>query len=161
VTNVNLRSGAQRVARHAVGDLHSRVALAEGGPLKLATLSRETTPRAAVAADHALLCARVADDNKARDISVLDMRGITPLYDYLVLATGVSRRQIHTLAEEIDAAMRSEGEERLGIEGYVASKWVVQDYGDIVVHLFDPESRAYYSLEELWADAPRLDWDTA
>ena len=126
-----------------------------------ATLSRETTPRAAVAADHALLCARVAADNKARDISVLDMRGVTPLYDYLVLATGVSRRQIHNLAEEIDAAMRAEGEDRLGIEGYEASKWVVQDYGDIVVHVFDPETRAYYALEELWADASRLDWETS
>ena len=124
-----------------------------------ATLSRETTPRAAVAADHALLCARVAADNKARDISVLDMRGVTPLYDYLVLATGVSRRQIHNLAEEIDAAMRAEGEDRLGIEGYEASKWVVQDYGDIVVHVFAPEARAYYALEELWADAPRVDWE--
>lgn len=129
--------------------------------MKSATLSHETTPRAAVAAEHALLCARVAADHKARDISVLDMRGVTPLYDYLVLATGVSRRQIHTIAEEIDAAMRAEGESRLGIEGYEASKWVVQDYGDIVVHVFDPETRAYYALEELWADAQRLDWDNA
>lgn len=129
--------------------------------MEIATLSRETTPRAAIAADHALLCARVAADNKARDICVLDMRGITPLYDYFVLATGVSRRQIHTLAEEIDAAMRSEGEVREGIEGYQASKWVVQDYGDIVVHLFDPESRAYYRLEDLWADAARLDWENS
>jgi ribosome-associated protein len=87
------------------------------------------------------------------------MRGITPLYDFFVLATGTSRRQIHTLAEEIDAAMRAEGEARLGIEGYEASKWVVQDYGDIVVHLFDPEHRSFYALEDLWADAPKLDWE--
>jgi ribosome-associated protein len=112
-----------------------------------------------VVADRACLCARVAADNKARDILVLDMRGITPLYDFFVIATGTSRRQIHTLAEEIDAAMRAAGETRLGIEGYEASKWVVQDYGDIVVHLFDPETRAYYGLEELWADAPHLDWE--
>ena len=127
--------------------------------MKIATLSRETTPRAAVAAELAFQCARVAADNKARDVCVLDMRSVTPLYDYLVLANGVSRRQIHTLAEEIDAAMRAEGEARQGIEGYEASKWVVQDYGDIVVHLFDPETRSYYALEELWADAPRLDWE--
>jgi ribosome-associated protein len=111
-----------------------------------------------VALEHACLCARVAEDNKARDIRVLDMRGITPLYDYFVLVTGTSRRQIHTLAEEIDAAMRGEGEERRGIEGYEASKWLVQDYGDIVVHVFDSDTRAYYQLEELWADAARLDW---
>jgi len=101
----------------------------------------------------------VASDHKARDVVVLDMRSITPLYDFFVIATGTSRRQLHTLAEEIDAALRAEGETRLGIEGYEASKWVVQDYGDIVVHLFDPDSRAYYALEDLWADAPHLDWE--
>jgi ribosome-associated protein len=87
------------------------------------------------------------------------MRGLTPLYDYFVIATGTSRRQIHTIAEEIDAAMHAESERRLGIEGYEASKWVVQDYGDIVVHIFDPNTRAYYGLEDLWADAVRVDWE--
>jgi len=127
--------------------------------LKIATVRSEPTPRASIAAEHAFLCARVAADNKARDVLVLDMRGITPLYDYFVLATGTSRRQLHTIAEEIDAALRAEGEQRLGIEGYDASKWVVQDYGDIVVHLFDRDTRLYYALEDLWADAPHLDWE--
>ncbi len=129
--------------------------------MKAATVTtiRETSPSHGLALEHACLCARVAADNKARDIIVLDMRGITPLYDYFVLATGASRRQLHTIAEEVDAAMRAEGERRLGIEGYEASKWIIQDYGDIVVHLFDPDSRSYYALEELWADAPRVDWE--
>ena len=109
--------------------------------------------------DRACLSARVAADNKARDVVVLDMRGITPLYDFVVLATGSSRRQIHTLAEEIDGALRAEGDSRLNIEGYEESRWVVQDYGDVVVHVFDPEARAYYDVEELWADAPRVAWD--
>jgi ribosome-associated protein len=108
--------------------------------------------------DRAILCARVAEDNKARDVVVLDMRDITPLYDFFVIATGASRRQIHTLAEEIDAELRAVGESRRSIEGYDASKWVVQDYGDLVIHLFDPDTRQYYGLEDLWADAPRLDW---
>jgi ribosome-associated protein len=99
----------------------------------------------------------VAQDNKARDVVVLDLRTLTPLYDFFVLATGSSRRQVHTLAEEIDAAMAAEGEVRLGIEGYDAAKWVVQDYGDIVVHIFDPDSRSYYGLDDLWADATRID----
>ena len=106
----------------------------------------------------AFLCARVADENKARDVVVLDMRKLTPLYDFFVIATGVGRRQLHALAEEIDAALHAEGDERLAIEGYEAGKWIMQDYGDIVVHVFDPESREYYDLEHLWADAPRLDW---
>jgi ribosome-associated protein len=103
-------------------------------------------------------CARVAQDNKGQDIVVLDMRGLTPLFDFLVLATGTSRRQIHTLAEEIDAAMRATGDRRLSIEGYQAGKWVVQDYGDIVVHVFAPDTRSYYGLEDLWADAAQVDW---
>ncbi len=109
--------------------------------------------------DRACLAARVAADNKAKDVVVLDLRGITPLYDFFVLASGVSRRQVHTISEEIDAALHEQGDERLSIEGYQASKWVVQDYGDMMVHVFDPAAREYYALEDLWADAPRVDWE--
>lgn len=129
--------------------------------MSIASVPEKLTPRAEVAADHAILCARVGEDNKGRDIRVLDMRAITPLYDYLILLTGASRRQIHTLAEEIDAALHAEGEKRISIEGYAVGKWVVQDYGDLVVHVFDPDTRAYYALEELWADAPQVDWTRA
>jgi ribosome-associated protein len=131
----------------------------KGGHLITATLRTVPTPKLSDALTRACLCARTAQDNKARDIVVLDMRSLTPLYDYFVIVTGASRRQIHTLAEEIDAAMSAEGDTRMGIEGYEASKWVVQDYGDILVHVFDPDTRQYYSLEELWADAKRVDWE--
>jgi ribosome-associated protein len=126
--------------------------------LKIATVRREPASHEKPAQELACLCAHVAVDNKARDVLILDMRGITPLFDYFVIATGISRRQIHTLAEEIDAALHAEGQTRYGIEGYQAARWVVQDYGDIVVHLFDPETRAYYALEDLWADAPRVEY---
>jgi ribosome-associated protein len=109
--------------------------------------------------DRACLSARVAADNKARDIVVLDMREVTPLYDFFVLVTGASRRQIHTITEEIDANLRDIGDRRLSIEGYEGSRWVVQDYGDVVVHVFDADMREFYALEELWADAPRVDWE--
>ena len=127
------------------------------------TAVRRLAPPAAQAdaLERACLCARVAADNKGRDIVVLDMRGVTPIYDYLVLVTGGSRRQIHTLAEEIDAALHDVGDRRLGIEGYEASRWVAQDYGDIVVHVFDQEAREYYALEDLWADATAVDWERA
>lgn len=108
----------------------------------------------------ACVAAKVAADNKGRDILVLDMRSCTPLFDYFIISTGSSRRQIHTVAEETDAALRAEGDTRLGIEGYEASKWIVQDYGDIVVHVFDPDTRDYYKLEELWADATKVDWES-
>jgi len=109
--------------------------------------------------DRACLCARVAADNKGRDIIVLDLRGITPLYDFFIIATGTSRRQIHTITEEADAALRERGDQRRSVEGYEASSWVVQDYGDLMVHVFNPQTREYYALEELWADAPRIDWE--
>ena len=108
--------------------------------------------------DRACLAAHVATENKGRDVLVLDMRGITPLYDFFVLVTGASRRQIHTIIEEIDDAMHERGDRRLSVEGYESSKWVVEDYGDVIVHVFDDPTRQYYAIEELWADAPRVDW---
>ena len=126
--------------------------------METTTLEALPATQSLSAEERAILCARVAEDNKARNIVVLDMRGVTPLYDYFVLMTGVSRRQMHTLAEETDAALRAVGDRRLSIQGYQASRWIVQDFGDVVVHVFDEDSRAYYALEELWADAPVVDW---
>jgi ribosome-associated protein len=138
--------------------LLGRILEPEGGPLTLATRPT-TTLQSLNALDRACLCARVAADNKARDVVVLDMRRVTPLYDFFVLSTGASRRQIHTISEETDAVMHEHGDQRLTIEGYEASKWVVQDYGDVMVHVFDPTTREYYALEDLYADAPRVDWE--
>lgn len=120
-----------------------------------------TAPATVPALERAVLCARTAGQNKATNVLVLDMRSITPLFDFFVISTGGSRRQIHTIAEDTDAALRGVGDRRMGIEGYEASKWIVQDYGDVLVHVFDPETREYYNLEELWADAPRIDWQAA
>jgi ribosome-associated protein len=115
-------------------------------------------PLLPTALQRACLAARTAADNKAQNVTVLDLRPITPLFDYFVLSTGASRRQVHAIVEETDAALRAVGDTRNGVEGYEASKWVVQDYGDILVHVFDAETRDYYQLEELWNDAPRVDW---
>lgn len=110
------------------------------------------------AEERASLCARVAEDNKAKDIVVLDLRGLTPLYDFFVIMTGTSRRQMHTLADEAEAAMRSVGDRRQSMQGYQGSRWIVEDFGDVMVHVFDQEAREYYALDDLWADAPRVDW---
>jgi len=115
-------------------------------------------PKLPTALERARLAAKVARDNKGRDIVILDMRKITPIYDYFVLSTGNSRRQIRTIAEETDRELNAVGDRRLGIEGYEASRWILQDYGDIVVHVFEPGARSFYELEELWTEAPRVDW---
>jgi ribosome-associated protein len=118
-----------------------------------------TRPTLPSALERACLAAKTAADNKGQDVLVLDLRAITPIFDFFVLSTGASRRQVHAIVEETDDAMRAVGDERVGVEGYDASKWVVQDYGDVVVHVFDSDTRDYYKLEELWADAPRIDWE--
>ena len=105
----------------------------------------------------ALLAARVAEENRGRDIVVLDMRPMTAMFDYFVLASGASRRQLHAMSEEIDHALEDRlGDRRLGIEGYEESRWILLDYGDVVIHLFEPATRAYYALEDLWAQAKRV-----
>ena len=119
-------------------------------------VSTHTLPPAVA---RAALAAKVAADNKGTHVVVLDMRELTRLYDFFVIATGASRRQIHAIAEDVDAALRGVGDSRMGIEGYEASKWVVQDYGDVAVHVFDQDTRDYYGLEDLWADAPKVDWE--
>jgi ribosome-associated protein len=86
------------------------------------------------------------------------MRELTSWFDYFVIATGTSRRQLHAMSEEIDRVLQDEmGDQRLGIEGYEESRWIVLDYGSVVIHLFDDETRAYYDLENLWAEAKRVD----
>jgi len=105
----------------------------------------------------ALSAARTADDNRGQDIVVLDMRSITPVFDYFVIATGNSRRQLHAISEEIDHCLEDElGDRRMGIEGYNESRWILLDYGNVVVHLFDAETREYYALEQFWSEAQRV-----
>jgi ribosome-associated protein len=114
------------------------------------------------ALERAHLAARTAEENRGTDIVILDMRSLTSLFDYFVIANGTSRRQLHAISEEIDRVMEQElHDRRLGIEGYEESRWILLDYGDIVVHLFEPETRSYYALEDLWARAKRIPWNNA
>ena len=79
---------------------------------------------------------------------------ITPVFDYFVIATGTSRRQIHAMADEIENVVKAAlHDKRRGAEGYEEGRWIVLDYGDVVVHLFETESREYWDLEHLWSDA--------
>ena len=106
----------------------------------------------------AIAAARTADENRGRDIVVLDVRKLTSIFDYFVIATGTSRRQIHAMSEEIDNRLEELGDERMGIEGYSESRWTLLDYGSVVIHLFDEETRTYFALENLWADGVPVDW---
>ena len=105
----------------------------------------------------ARVAARVAAENRGTDVVILDLREMTSIFDYFVLVTGTSRRQLHAISEEIDHVLETElRDRRLGIEGYEQSHWILLDYGDVVIHLFEPETRAYYAIEELWDRAKRV-----
>jgi ribosome-associated protein len=104
----------------------------------------------------ALLAAEVAEAKRAEDVLVLDLREQTLVTDYFVLCTATSRVQIRAVADAIAEALK--GNQTRGVrEGAEAGQWVLLDYGDVVVHVFGPEARAFYRLERLWADAPVVD----
>jgi ribosome-associated protein len=111
----------------------------------------------------AMAAARAAEENRGEDIVVLDMRTITPVFDYFVIATGNSRRQLHAISEDIERVLQEElRDKRMGIEGYDESRWILLDYGNVVIHLFDAETREFYALEDFWSEAQHvpLPWDT-
>ncbi len=129
------------------------------------TLSSTSVPRtdecSARSLDLAIAAARTAEENRGRDIVVLDVRKLTSMFDYFVIVSGTSRRQLHAMSEEIDHRLEDElDDERMGIEGYAESRWILLDYGSVVIHLFDDETRAYFALESLWAEAPRIAWQS-
>ena len=104
--------------------------------------------------ERALIAAQIASDNRAYNIVILDLREVTQFFDFFVIASGTSRRQMHAVSEEIDHEFEDRlGDKRLSISGYRESRWIVLDYGDIIVHLFEPETREFYALEELWGKA--------
>ena len=130
-----------------------------------ADASQEATPSPKVLRPHGVVAARrlaaaaaeVAADNNATDVLILDVTGQSAEFDYFVLATGSSRRQLHAISEQIDDRLQKDlGDRRRSIEGYQQSAWIVLDYGSVVAHLFDDESRQYYDLESLWADGTRM-----
>ncbi|HEX3655473.1 MAG TPA: ribosome silencing factor [Pirellulales bacterium] len=112
--------------------------------------------------ERALTAARTAAENRGRDILILDLRDLTSEFDYFVLVTGSSGRQLRAMSEEIDHVLEDQlHDRRLGIEGYQDNRWILLDYGDIVVHLFDPDARSYYALDQLWGTAKRIEFDAA
>ena len=105
--------------------------------------------------------ASAIDDKKGLEIVLLDVSGLLVITDVFAIATGTSRRHVKTLAEETVAQLKADDRRPIRSEGLDDASWVVLDYGDVVVHVFDQETRAYYDLERLWGDAPRLDFAPA
>ena len=93
------------------------------------------------------------EDKKGQDLVLLDVRDVSSVTDYFLIATGTSAPHIRALVEDIEVSLKREGARRFGHSGTPESGWIVLDYVDVVIHVFSPEARAYYDLEKLWSDA--------
>ena len=114
----------------------------------------------------ALIAARAALDKQAEDIVILDLRTLSTVTDFFILCTAGSAPQVNAISDSLDSVLSKHGCPVWHVEGVpvsgraaplgAAAQWVLMDCGDVVVHLFDQRARAFYRLEDLWADAPRV-----
>jgi ribosome-associated protein len=104
----------------------------------------------------AQLCAEAADAKKAFNIQILDLRALTYITDYFVICSGSNITQVGAIADGVGQALAKAGIRPSHVEGGAEATWVLMDYGDVVVHVFEEQTRTYYSLDKLWGDAPRI-----
>jgi ribosome-associated protein len=104
----------------------------------------------------AVAIAQAGLDKKAEDVTVLDVRGLAGYADYFVVMTADSDRQSAAIADNVEERMKALGVSKVSVEGYETGRWVLLDYGDVLAHVMNRESREFYDLEGLWADAPRF-----
>ena len=106
----------------------------------------------------AVAAARAAAAKQGADIAILDVHELIVITDFFVIASGSSDRQVKTIVDEVEKAVRERGARPIRREGETENRWVLLDYVDVVVHVFANEERDYYDLERLWRDAPRVRW---
>ena len=109
----------------------------------------------------ALAAAKIAHDDNCEEIAVLDLRGISPVTDYFVIVTGTSDRQMRSVADDIAEHGASIGQRVWRVTGKESAEWIILDFVDVVVHVFDQTHRHYYDLELIWGEGPRVDWRKA
>ena len=100
-----------------------------------------------------LIAARAAQDKKAENLRVLDLRDITSFTEFFVVCNGTNNRQNQAISDEVYAQLKQQGELPISVEGYDHAEWILMDYGDFIVHVFAEEARKYYDIERLWRDA--------
>ena len=112
--------------------------------------------------EQALIAARAIDDKKGSDIVIQNVSELMNVTDYFVICTAANNRRVEAIAEEVEERLRKEADAKpIGREGLEDAKWVLLDYGSIVVHIFQPAERDYYRLEQLWDQAPTVDVEAA
>ena len=98
------------------------------------------------------IACKALDDKKAKDIKIIDIRSISVLADYFIIADGSNRNQVQAMADSAEEALGKAGYDAKQIEGYQSANWILMDYKDIIVHVFSKEDRAFYDLERIWRD---------
>ncbi|HVS21308.1 MAG TPA: ribosome silencing factor [Pyrinomonadaceae bacterium] len=120
-------------------------------------------PSGAAAADlsaldeRILLALHAAAEKKALDLTVLDLRGIASFTDFFIITTGANKRQMQAISDEVVEQLKRHGTRAARVEGYQTAEWILVDYGDFIVHVFDEKARRFYDLERLWREAVRVD----
>ena len=104
----------------------------------------------------ALLAVEALEDKKAEDITIIDIREVSVLADYFIIADGSNRNQVQAMADSAEEALGRAGYDAKQIEGYQSANWILMDYKDIIVHVFSKEDRAFYDLERIWRDGKQI-----
>ena len=107
----------------------------------------------------AIEAARLAANTRCHNVVLLDVRGISPVTDYLVIATGTSPRQMRTVCDDLEEWAGERGVRAFNSDGSESESWMLIDFVDVVVHVFNQESRSFYDLDSLWGDGKRVEWN--
>ena len=117
--------------------------------------------RLAAARQFAVESARHFAATRCHNVVVLDMQGLSPITDFMVIGTGTSPRQMRTVVDQLEEIADPKGHHKLSRSGDETSQWIVVDFVDVVCHVFDQDARQFYDLDNLWGDAKRLEWEQA
>ena len=118
--------------------------------------AQPAAPSPAELDERTLTALHAASDKKALDMIVLDLRSIASFTDYFIITSGTNVRQVQAIADEVVEQLKKQGARAARVEGYKSAEWVLVDYGDFIVHVFDDKARRFYDLERLWREAPRV-----
>lgn len=105
------------------------------------------------------LAINALEDKKAEDIRIIDISNVSVLADYFIIASGSNRSQVQALSDNVEETLAKEGHFVKQVEGYDSANWILLDFGDVIVHVFDNENRLFYDLERIWRDGKTVDKD--
>ena len=125
--------------------------------MSVQTQIRKTDDKAAL--QFAIEAARLAANTRCHNVVLLDARGISPVTDYMILATGTSPRQMRTVCSDLEEWAGERGVRAFNSDGKESESWMLIDFVDVVVHVFNQESRSFYDLDSLWGDAKLIEWN--